>query len=323
MFKHRIFCFIFVFSLFLNPCLSFAYSSLYNIEGLNVSSKSSSSLQAKNNALREAKINAFRIMLGRLVLDSQKYKVKIPTEQELNKIIYSLSINDEVLSPSSYTGILDIKINPSAINSYLQEQEVNYVTVLPPTTLLTFKNINICDFINGQVYKNPDDESGFSFTFIDNSCSSYVCRDNLLKKYNVDSVIEIETVYKGGENYLFKINGNLLSKTFEKTISLDVCKTKLPVILQDIYKQTTLSNQNNKAFETFIMSSIYSINDLQNLTSNLKNIHGVKSLVEMALTYEKVQFRIEYDYGIDSLISALKNLGFIVKDKGNYLLIKR
>lgn len=329
---NRLFYHIFVYFI-LSICF-FAYDSfaarnnLYVISNLSVSADASSSSEAKTLAINNAKIKAFNTFIKRVVPKQNVYDVKIPTADELEKFIYSVNIESEKTSETSYEGIVNIVINSKTINDYLTSNAVEYITVNIPSSVVVFKNGNICEFHDGEEYTNPNDESGYKFTFADTdeldslNCPNYSCYTALMLKNNADTVMTVETKPVTVEKYKFILKDKLFDSEYEVMLPVENCSSSLITHIAEAFKIAMLKQSNNNN-ETFIVSSIYSIKDYLNLKNKLANLNVIKDISLSALNYHKAQFKVKYNYNIDSLISAIESIGLSVRNKRDYLLIRR
>ncbi len=304
-------------------------ADLYAVNNLHISANSNSTTIAKQNAITLAKQQAVGIVANRIsfINGDLLYELK---NTDLKNIISTINIYDEKTTNSSYEANFNITINKNILNNFLNTHQIPFIKNNFPSTVLVFTNGNICELENGVEYNKKNDENGFKYTFADTDidtsfCTGFDCYSHLPLKYNKDTMIMVSTQYLQGDKYKFEFKNKLSNYITEAILSVNDCKDKIAFYAEKSIKSAMLNNgvSNNNNNEVSILMPIYSLNDFLTMRNKLENLNNINKLELSAISFNKVQFKVSYNYNLNTLISTLNQNGLRVKNKNDYLVIQR
>ena len=112
-----------------------AWANLYKVTNVPVVAERSSALEAKEAALAEGQMEAFKRLLARL---SPQGEAQLPqiTEETVLPYVAGVSIETEKTTATKYMGSIAVEFNPKAVKELLNTQQVTYLKTQAPTLLV-------------------------------------------------------------------------------------------------------------------------------------------------------------------------------------------
>ena len=313
--------FVLFFILFSFPAFCAGGQNFYLVNGIKVSANSVSSSVAKKRALDDARSKAFNIVLSRLLVSEDLAKVVMPDSYNMEKFVQTVKLNNEKTTSSSYSADVNVQINKKLMNEFLENQNLNVVSDVPPTTLVVFKNGDTFDFMNSIVNENIIPMVAYlssNFAFDVDSANLSKFRSSIP---NISNVVIVNVMEKENGNYVINVKDRFFGIQEEVIAdSYESVPHAISQVLNDAYKSAMLHN--NSEYISLLIT-VYSLSDWLNLEEKLSKLSVFKNMEVQALKYNKVQVKVKYNYDLDSVISALYGLGLNVENKGDYLIIKR
>lgn len=314
--------------MFLFANVSFASSNLQNlfiVKGIEVSQTSYSSSEAKKKALNVARDEAFRVVLDRLLISSDVANVVFPDDYNVEKFIQTVKLNNEKMTSTSYSAVVDVQINKNLMLDYLKNQGLKVLEDVPPSTLVIFKNGDVLNFENAN-YGNSNVVKFYTYNMqslswfdLDNSdISAY---KSLLNTYNATNVMIVDVVDMGQGIYKISFKDKLLGIESEFETNSDNAISDFVVHINDAYKLST--NEGDFGKSVSMLVPIMGLSDWIQLEKTISKVPSIKSFEVQALKYNKVQLKLKYNYDLNSVINDLRVAGLDVQNKNTYLIVKR
>ncbi len=313
--------FVLFFLLISFPAFSAGVKNFYLVNGIKVSANSVSSSTAKKHALDDARVKAFNIVLSRLLVSEDLSKVNMPDSYNMEKFVQTVKLNNEKTTSSSYSADVNIQINKKLMNEFLENQNLTFVSDVPPATLIVFKNGDAFDFMD-----NIEDENIIPMVAYLSSNFAFDVDEANLSKFrssipNISNVVLVNATANENGNYVINIKDRFFGIQ-EEVIADSYASVPHAIsqVLNDAYKSAMLHN--NSEYISLLIT-VYSLSDWLNLEEKLSKLSVFKNMEVQALKYNRVQIKVKYNYDLGSVISALYGLGLNVENKGDYLVIKR
>ena len=301
--------------------------NLYVVNNLHVSANSYSTTVAKQNAISLAKQQAVAKIATRISFISNDLLYELQNT-DLKNLISTINVYDEKTTNTSYEANFNIKINKEILNNFLNDNKVPFIKNNFPSVVLVFTNGNICELENGMEYSKKNDESGFKYTFADTDidqsfCSGFDCYSHLPLKYNKNTIVSVTTQYLQDDKYKFIFQNKLSNNITEAILSVNDCKEKIAFYAEKSIKMSMLNMTENTNNEISMLMPIYSLSDFLTIRQKLESINIINKIEISAISFNKVQFKVSYNYNLNALISTLNQNGLRVKSKNNYIVIQR
>jgi len=113
-----------------------AHANLYTVSGVSVASEQESALKARDVALAEGQLEAFNLLLTRLAGEEALAEVPVQNTESVTRFVQDVSIEDEKLTTTRYTGHITVRFNSNTVADFLKEHNVSYLGVEPPSLLV-------------------------------------------------------------------------------------------------------------------------------------------------------------------------------------------
>lgn len=129
-----------VFTCFLpvsSPAL--AQSDLYTVEGVKVDVTADSALAARDQAFDKAQVDAFQVLAGRMLSESELAAFTPPDAATVSPMVQDYEVTSEKLSSVRYIGTYTFTFRGQAVERYLNVQGKSYTNVASaPLVILPF-----------------------------------------------------------------------------------------------------------------------------------------------------------------------------------------
>ena len=356
------FIFVILITFFQSALFGQIHNNAYIIKNVSIEKTDISSNQAKDQALLDAQLKAFDLLVKRMT--SQEELSKIPknlTPQDIAPFISSFSILSEKTTSKTYSAVLSYEFNPSSIKDFFEKHAVTYTENFIPDILilpLMVDGANLKLWEEGNVWmdawKSHDDVSsdlsyklplgdfadlsliGASDAFSQNREKL----DKIADKYNVqDILICVLNISKDAPSDSSSATVNIIhyETTGGETLqypSLNQQATLTPEQIKTI-KQSTIANiwdvwkkqGNLVSHQTQQLLCNVMTDDLkvwQDIKKRLGSIRIIKNTQLLTLTKGMSQISLTFGNDIDILKQELERTGLEISENGSqwYLKIK-
>lgn len=139
--------FCFFFACFLVAALAFApafaQDNLFKVEGVKVDVTADSALAARDQAFEKAQIDAFTVLAGRMLIESELANFKAPDIAAVSAMVQDYEVTQEKLSSVRYIGTYTITFRQKAVERFFNKQGSSYTNVVSaPLVVLPFYQVN-------------------------------------------------------------------------------------------------------------------------------------------------------------------------------------
>ncbi len=133
-----VFCAVFTcFLMMISPVM--AADELFTVEGVLVDVTADSALAARDLAFDKAQIDAFTVLAGRMLSESELASFKAPDAATISPMVQDYEVTAEKLSSVRYIGTYTFSFRASAVERYLNVQGTPYTNVVSaPLVVLPF-----------------------------------------------------------------------------------------------------------------------------------------------------------------------------------------
>ncbi|MBQ3696237.1 MAG: DUF2066 domain-containing protein [Alphaproteobacteria bacterium] len=115
--------------------LNTAKANLYKVENVQVAAERASALEAKEAALAEGQVVAFKRLITRLSPGSASQLPQM-TEESVLPYVLGVSIENEKTTATKYMGSISVEFNPTAVKEFLNTEQVTYLKTQAPSLLV-------------------------------------------------------------------------------------------------------------------------------------------------------------------------------------------
>lgn len=113
-----------------------ARADLFVVNQVEVSAVADSGVKAKEAALLQGGQIAFNRLLRRVALGVDPDALPVLAPEDISNFIADVVINEEQTTPTKYTGSLSFSFNEAAIKTFLQGQNISFLTQEPPVLMV-------------------------------------------------------------------------------------------------------------------------------------------------------------------------------------------
>jgi len=107
----------------------------YSIGGVPVEAEGESALLAKEKALAEGQVEAFRRLL-KDIAGTSSVRVPTLTIDDVLPFVEGISIESEKTTATKYMGTIGVQFDEKAVQAFLSTQQVQHLTTFPPSLLV-------------------------------------------------------------------------------------------------------------------------------------------------------------------------------------------
>ena len=122
-----------------------ALANLYRVTNVPVAAERSSAMAAKEAALAEGQVIAFKRLIARLSPGNADQMSQV-TEESVEPYVLGVSIENEKTTATKYMGSIAVEFNPTAVKEFLNAEQVTYLKTQAPSLLVIPEYVE-----NGQV----------------------------------------------------------------------------------------------------------------------------------------------------------------------------
>lgn len=127
--KLIIFSLYFILSMATIASKSFAYDSIFVVEGVEVDETAQDSVTAQDKAFEQAQLKAFNILSQRMVDDQHAKKVKTPDSLTISSLIKDYEVTNEKLSAIRYVGTYTFRFREKEVSNYFAISGVSFTNI--------------------------------------------------------------------------------------------------------------------------------------------------------------------------------------------------
>lgn len=154
--------------LFLIACLAFFAAwlpasgdtrSVYTITGIEVDERAPSVIEAQQNALAEARRLGAEMLIAKITLPEDRAAAGgIYISPELaQRLAAAVDVEEETRGGGRYIGVLSVVLNPRAVRTYLEEQDIPYLDAQAPMALVVPVGNGVEDMAWAAAWPERDD----------------------------------------------------------------------------------------------------------------------------------------------------------------------
>lgn len=100
--------------------------AIFSVTGIPIDESADSEVSAKESGLRKAKVEAFRLLLERLVVQQDQSRIPDADWSEVESLISDFSLADEKFGGGRYLASFDVRFQPIGIRRYLERNSLTY-----------------------------------------------------------------------------------------------------------------------------------------------------------------------------------------------------
>lgn len=355
------FIFIFLITFFQSALLGQIHNNAYIIKNVSIEKTDISSNQAKDQALLDAQLKAFDLLVKRMAQEEELPKIpKNLTPQDIAPLISSFSILSEKATSKTYSAVLSYEFSPSGIKDFFEKHAVTYTENFIPDILilpLIVDGANIKLWEEGNIWmdawKSHDDlASNLSYKlplgdFADLSIigasdafsQNREKLDKIADKYNVQDILMcVLNIEKD----------NLTQESSHTTVNIIHYETTGGETFQypSLNKQGNLTSDEIKAIKQSTIANIWDVwkkqgnlvshqtqqilcnvmtDDLkiwQDIKKRLGSIRIIKNTQLLTLTKGMSQISLTFGNDIDILKQELERSGLEISENGSLWYLK-
>jgi len=336
---------------------SFAEDEIFKINNVSVDITDTNSLNAKNNAIIEAKKTAFNLLLERVSMlnDSDILSLDISVE-DISSIISDFDISNEKFSDVRYKGTFNFNFNPTKTSDFFKEKEISFTSIKSRPVLIIpiwvgddynrYSDSNILLWEDNNLWKTawsqfPNDSflvptklplgdiTDLQEISIENAISGNIeSIEDIKKRYNIsDVVVAIAVKKKDGLLINIKRYGSSMVSSQNSIFIEGTDKTYKDILSEGVkkvnnelgrmWKEKTIVDPNKVSYID-ISVNISSVDELNKIKNLFGNLNLIKNYKENFLTKEKAIFDVYYRGAFYDLKLALAQLGLYVEKTDVY-----
>jgi len=111
-------------------------TNLYSVTGVDVDVTDKDAAAARTKAIIEAQVKAFHVLTARLASDTEVKRLDGLTDQEIGRMLRSLSIEEEHSAPGRYIGKLTVRFLPKKVREQFTRHGISIIEDQSPPMLL-------------------------------------------------------------------------------------------------------------------------------------------------------------------------------------------
>ncbi len=101
-------------------------SDLFTIDGIKTSSNGATANQAKDKAVLTGEREAFAKLLERIASENVNSNILAINDEKLAELVQGIEVNDEKVTASYYSAILNISFNKALVENLLKDNSINF-----------------------------------------------------------------------------------------------------------------------------------------------------------------------------------------------------
>ncbi len=126
-----LFCFCMGLSVF--PVLG---ADVFVMTNVPVSAEGATAVEARTKAVKSGQMQAFIELLDKIVAPADRAKVQIDSAETIAPFVLDLSVANERAGSTKYFGALTVRFKAEPVRSFLEAQEVSFLSRLPQPALI-------------------------------------------------------------------------------------------------------------------------------------------------------------------------------------------
>mgnify|MGYP006916032321 CR=1 FL=1 len=310
------------------------------------------SAQAREKAHAGAAKAAVEATAKRLTDEAGVDKISHLNQDQLINFVKETSVTEEKTPPNRYIANLSVIVNTDLLKQYMRERDI-YIsqTAIPQILIIPlFNETNTGSPMLWEVdntwrtaWNNTPIDSSVNFNIIkDNesnisaisSAQAYNFDKKALEELkdlnNVDDIYVLSAAYNGVDG--LDVDIAALSG-YRDNIHVEGVKSAPEEMFADAIAQiaplitaNAVNRQDTAALpDTAEITVLYPFNDLSDWVtaeSKIKAVPAVEALEVQAFSPGKTQFTVKYTGELDELMVAIKSLGYLLENSGNYMILK-
>jgi hypothetical protein len=348
------FAFIFLITCFVVPFKQVFANENFVVSNIQISEVDENSTVARQKALESAQKQAFSILVGRLI--GHDFSIEFD-DKDIDQLIESIEINDEVITNQNYAATYTISFNESYTTYFLDNKILDAKEKVPSVLVIPVMNENgffklwqygnlwktaLTGFETNSVLniKIPSGDIDDLSNFVVENFGNYTPEsiENLKQTYGVDKIIVATVIYEYDKNYS-DINlslhlgelGNLENRTVLASKDLmpaDSLRESLSEYANLLYKQldeawvnfSTLSLA-SKLNKQLVVFNISRPQDLSKIYSEIGKLDFITSFNLASISTRYLGMNLFFEQSPLELVESLRNTGYRISRNGDHLFI--
>ena len=322
----------------LTLCGTMAKANLYRVANVPVAAERSSALEAKEAALAEGQVIAFKRLIARLSPQSVGQLPQM-TEETVLPYVLGVSIENEKTTATKYMGSIAVEFNPQMVKEFLNTEQVAYLKSAPPSLLVipeyvvngqtqTLEGTNplyqalkerkdFAPFYQAVVPKGSDEELNLMRGSIGGATA-------LLSDYGKDRVMVLRLVYEGNDMWQigssFSPSSGMQNQVVQKRFRFDAVFKEM----EERWRADRTSSFSDKQ-TLYLRIPVNSLPEWLRLEQEMKTWSFFEEVALKGLYLPQVLVEATYKGDEDVIASRLRQVGWqMEKDfSGNGATLKR
>jgi hypothetical protein len=271
-------------------------AGLYSIRGLKVEATAESPSAAKDHALSQARRDAVRAAIRRLLMSPDAAAAELPSDYNVEKFVRSMRIEDERIGGSSYFASIDVELARDVIAPYIKSLGLSPIEVTPPDIALAAPDPELAMRIIAASESDKGNASSFSLSDMPYGDTAVTVRDGRI-------------TFADGTQKNYSDDGS------------ERAARKIVEVINDHFKGRSIAETNGEKAETTLVFMIRGLDDWIQKESRARALAELKSMTATAISSTKVQAKVSGP-GASAIAKALAAAGFSAEAKAGYILVR-
>ncbi len=329
----------------------FGEDNPYIVKDVSIQKTGKSSKEAREKALVQAQIEAFNILIERMLPDAELNKIpKSFQDSNVSSLIKKFSIDSEKTTSNTYSAILRYEFEPDLVKSVFEQYEVNYVENFIPDMLILpilvkdaapqlweegniwmeeWKHRNnvktrlpykipLNDFVDLSIINSQEAFSG-QRDKLDRLADKYSVKDIMICVFHLhNEYINIDIIYHGNKVF------NIPSLIKKGPLNSDLLKTIKNETILAIWKAwknkgSLISNQFD---ELLCLVETPNIATWKDIKDKLAGVRLIKESKLISLSKGRSEISLKFSNTLDALMEELYGAGLELNHQENNCLLR-
>ncbi len=329
-----------------------AWADAFTVSGVRVDVRAASAVQAREQALRQGQVEAFRRMISVLVSEGDRARLADPSAETVETMVSDFTVADERSSATRYIAVLTVHFDPARVNAFLGGRGVTVVKGSDENVIL----LGVYRDAPGAAPQLWEETNPWRPLLTDAAVSRGLFPvvvplgdledvaqasaekalaldaaglDALMARYGADAVVVAETVTKPGQG------ASLTLKGYPRAIPGALARLESPIAddtaaaLGDLAAHAVLAVARAARPQTggtmvgefdqlAILVPVQGIADWVRVERTLRALPGVRGVSLRASRPDVVQAAVQYAGDPEALRQAMARVGFGVTQRDGY-----
>lgn len=329
-----------------------AWADAFSVSGVRVDVRATTAAQAREQALRQGQVEAFRRMISVIVSDGDRARLADPSADEVEAMVNDLSVADERASATRYIAVLTVHFDPARVNAFLRARGVSVVKSSDESVILLgvyrdapdgapqlweetnpwrplLNNAAVARGLFPVILPLGDLEDVAQASAEKALALDAAGLDALMSRYGADAVVVAEAVMKPGQG------ASLTLKGYPRVIPPSLGRIESPVAddpataMGDLAAHAVLAVARAAKPQTggtmvgefdqlAILVPVHGLGDWVRVERTLRALPGVRGVALRASRADLVQAAVQYAGDPEALRQAMGRVGLTVTQREGY-----